>query len=135
MTKLADCVKVAVDATKGNAKALVSVLLSFRNDKQTAGRLVNKCRKELNALVVDASLENSTAVEAMLNQSEMLKQQLSAAVDRDLARAIMLRKIPRGTTGKGRLHHSDVVTEILGSTSRAVARANNDVALRAMGEL
>lgn len=121
------------NAKKGNARDLQKVVLEARQDKVTATRLVGIFRNDV-AGTIYSNWESDAEKKAAIKQSaENAKAQLAAAIDRDMQRALTLVSVPRGTTGKGGLHHSDVVTELFASMKKKQAVENNTKALQSAG--
>ncbi len=121
------------DATKGTARDLQKVILEYREDKITAGKVVSRFRRDAGQVIYSNGETIQQKIDEIQKSADLVKAQLAAAVDRDVQRAITLVKVPRGTTGKGGLHHSDVVTEIFTSLAKRTAIQNNDNALKAAG--
>lgn len=121
------------DAKKGNARDLQKAILASREDKVTATRLVSTFRTDV-AQSIYSNYESDSQKSAAIKQAaENAKAQLAAAIDRDMQRALTLVSIPRGTTAKGGLNHSDVVTEMFSSISKKKAVENNTNALKTAG--
>ncbi len=133
MAKLAECIVAAKNATKGNASTLTNLVLEFRGNKTKPTKIMNDGKKDLVKFVDSTAYETDSAIDSIVERGERLKAELSAAVDCEVVRAITLRKIPKGTTGKGKLNYSDVVSEVLGVSSRSTAVENNDRCLQAAG--
>lgn len=123
------------DATKATAADLVKVIMGHRDDKVTASKLVNSFRKEVGAVIYSNGVSMEDKVASIEKAAEAAKAELMAAIDRDLGRGVLLARIPRGTTGKGGLHHQDVTTEIFSTMSRKTAVENNTQALQSAGLL
>jgi len=125
----------AKNASKGTARDLQRVILTAREDKVTASKLVSSFRRDIGQTIYSNGESDADKVKAIQSSAEALKSQILAAIDRDVERASVLVSIPRGTTGKGGLHHSDVVTEIFAALGKKTAIANNTKALKSAGLL
>jgi len=121
------------NASKGTARDLQKVILEYREDKVTASKVVSSFRRDAGQTIYSNVESDSQKVAAIKQSAEFAKAQLTAAIDRDVQRALTLVSVPRGTTGKGGLHHSDVTTEIFTSMAKKTAIANNTKALQSAG--
>jgi hypothetical protein len=121
------------NASKGTARDLQKVILEYREDKVTASKVVSSFRRDAGQTIYSNMESDSQKVSAIKQSAEFAKAQLTAAIDRDTQRALTLVSVPRGTTGKGGLHHSDVTTEIFTSMAKKTAVANNTKALQSAG--
>lgn len=117
------------NASKGTAVHLQKTILEFREDKSTASKTVSGFRRDCGQVIHANGMSNPDKVKQLKESYEYTLKELKAAMDRDLSRAMTLVSIPRGTTGKGGLHHNDVVTEIFSATSKKTAIQNNTNAL------
>ena len=117
------------NATKGNAKLLTSVVMSHREDKETASKAVNSLSKAVGAALhgLGTSDEKKAAITAA---AETAKAAALASIDRQVSRAMQMSGISRGTTGNGGIHCSDVITEVFSGVGKSDAKANNTQALK-----
>ena len=123
------------DATKASAKDLINLVLDSREDKLTPSKAVNAFNKRIADLLNSSALSSEEKLAAVKAWQAEAIAQATAAIDRHALRAMKLSHIKRGTTGKGGIHQSDVVTELFGSGSKATARDNNTNALVRAGKL
>jgi|MDSZ01.2.fsa_nt_gb O-acetyl-ADP-ribose deacetylase (regulator of RNase III) len=123
------------NASKGTAVHLQKCILDYREDKTTATKLVSNFRRDCGQVLHANGMDNKDKVKAIKEAYEYALKELQAAMDRDLSRATTLVSIPRGTTGKGGLHHADVVTEMFSAASKKTAIENNTTALKSAGLL
>jgi hypothetical protein len=123
------------NATKGTARDLQKTIMEFRDDKVTASKVVSGFRKGAGQTIYANGMSVDQKIDEIQQSADLIKAQLTAAIDRDVQRAMTLVRVPRGTTGKGGLHHSDVVTEIFASLAKKTAIANNTSALQSVGLL
>ena len=122
------------NATKGKAKLLTDVVMSHRDDKETPSKAVNTLSKSVGT-ALHSSSSNEDKLAAIQVAVEMAKSAALASIDRQAARAIQLAGVNRGTTGKGGIHCSDVITEVFSGQSKSDAKANNTSALKSAGLL
>lgn len=126
---IVDSSVVSVNANKGQASKLVSVVVEHRTDKAQAGARL----RGLN-IILSEQLMSGTGTKAGISAAVALtKAAVLAALDRLESRATSLISTPRGTTGKGGIHRDDVVTELFAPQSRATAIAANTAALKKAG--
>lgn len=121
------------DATKGTAADLLKVILEYRENKTTAAKLVNTFKKSAGGVIYTNGMSLEQKVAAVQAAAERAKAEVLAAIDLEASRAVTLCRIPRGTTGKGGLHHSDVTAEMFSGQSKSGAIQNNTNALRSAG--
>lgn len=119
-----------INATKKGASQLTSLVVEFRDDKQTPSRAMSNLNTQVASL-----LQSSTPVseESLRAFAEVAKENAIAAIDRQIERAVILAGVARGTTGKGGIHRDDVVTELFAAQKKSQAVQNNSAALRAAG--
>jgi hypothetical protein len=122
------------NATKGNSKVLTTVVIDSRNDKESPSRAVSALNKSVGSILHGSSSQGDK--EALVTSAgETAKAAAMASIDRQVARAIQLSQVPRGTTGKGDIHCADVITEVFSGVSKSDARNNNTAALQSAGLL
>jgi soluble cytochrome b562 len=121
------------NASKGTARDLQNTILAYREDKVTASKVVTGFRRGIGQTIYANGPSMDDKVREIEDAAEAAKSQLLASIDRDVVRATTLVRIPRGTTGKGGLHHSDVTTEIFAALAKKTAIQNNTTALQSAG--
>ncbi len=133
-TKTASANTNRKNATKGSAKVLTTVVIDSRNDKDTPSKAVNTLNKEVGSILHGTGSPGVKTV-AITAAAEVAKASALAAIDRQVARAMQLSGVSRGTTGKGDIHCADVITEVFSGVSKSDAKANNTTALKSAGLL
>lgn len=120
----------SINATKKGASQLTSLVMEFRDDKQTPSRAMSNLNTQVASL-----LQSSTPVteDSLRAFAEVAKENAIAAIERQIERAVILAGVARGTTGKGGIHRDDVVTELFAAQKKSQAVQNNTSALRAAG--
>ena len=117
------------NATKGSAKLLTTIVLSHREDKETASKAVNALSKSVGNVLHGMGTMDEKKV-AITAASETAKAAALASIDRQVSRAMQMSGITRGTTGNGGIHCSDVITEVFSGVSKSDAKANHTQALK-----
>jgi|TARA_R110002096_G_scaffold192066_1_gene373578 hypothetical protein len=120
------------NATKGNAKVLTDIVMSHRDDKETASKAVSALSKSV-GVTLHSPASTDVKKAAIMKAAETAKSRALASIDRQVNRALQLAGVNRGTTGKGGIHCTDVVTEVFSGQSKSDAKSSNTAALVSAG--
>jgi hypothetical protein len=119
------------NATKKQAQAITDTVMGHRNDRSAASKAVTDLNKKLGETLLNGGMTKEQ-LHAMV---EAAKASILAGLDRIEERANALRAIPRGTTGEGGIHWSDVVAEVFAPGSKKGAIERNTDALKKSGHI
>lgn len=117
------------DATKATARELPKLVVAFREDKMTPNKAVNSFNKVTADLLGSTGVTSDQRLAAIDKAAEKAKADALRAIDRQVERARVLARMPRGTTGTGGIHMVDVCVEIFGGATRKTSVENNSRAL------
>jgi hypothetical protein len=106
--------------------------MSHRDDKETASKAVSALSKSV-GVTLHSPASTDVKKAAIMKAAETAKSRALASIDRQVNRALQLAGVNRGTTGKGGIHCTDVVTEVFSGQSKSDAKSSNTAALVSAG--